>query len=90
MSTIPPVADVPVSYPPVPPREDFPVEVYRHLEGRLQHFRRSVMAQAARRAAAGVSPFVPVYTVTREDVDQALAELVDDKTACRSALGFAE
>ena len=69
--------------------EDFPIESFRYLEGKLQVIRRIAMAYAAQIANLA-SPESSVYTVRREHVDKALSKLLREPDTCRKAVGLTE
>ena len=50
-------------------REDFPLDIFRHLEGQLQVLRRKIMAEAADLAKRESPPEEEVFVVKREHVE---------------------
>ncbi len=68
-------------------REDFPVESFRYLEGKLQVLRKLLMDRAAM-AAEMRSDFEDFYRVEKRDIDDALAECLDDPEKAYEALGL--
>lgn len=58
-------------------REDFPVDSFRYLEGKLQEFRKTIMDGAAKIAASEDVNSV-VYRIERKHIDLAVAEMLDD------------
>lgn len=57
-------------------REDFPVEVFRYLEARLQAIRNSVMDVAAELSDAESDKSCEFYRVGRVHVDRAFVEVL--------------
>jgi hypothetical protein len=69
-------------------QEDFPIESFRYLEGKLQAIRKMVMDYAAKIAADRTNPDLPIYIVQREHVDEALGTVLSDTDGCRRAVGL--
>jgi len=71
-----------------PRREDFPVEVFRYLEGKLQKIRNNA-ARLAADIACGEQPMDEVYRVEKAHVDAALLQLLRDTKGWLKELGLA-
>jgi len=67
-------------------REEFPVDVFRYLEGKLHRIRNRTARMAAERARR--SQEGEVYTVDKSHIDAALLELFADTHECFKELGF--
>jgi len=71
-------------------REDFAIETFRYLEGRLQEIRRIVMADAAnlaKESALRAQPAAREFRVEKEHVDRALVVLLKKSTKSRLDIG---
>ncbi len=68
------------------PREDFPIESFRHLEGKLQTIRRTVMDKAAELARS--KPEGDVYVVTKQCVDAAIRQVLSQPQECLGSIGL--
>ncbi|MEK7664660.1 MAG: hypothetical protein AAB361_00800 [Patescibacteria group bacterium] len=73
-------------------KEDFPIDSFRYLEGKLQEIRAIAMRRAAENAERQSSPKEIIYRVEKYHIDMALAELFSESSVgaeeLRRAIGL--
>ena len=60
---------------PMEKKEDFPIESFKYLEGRLQSLRRRIMNRAAEIAKIESPSENPVFVVQTEHINKAIREI---------------